>query len=78
MDAGCGFGELSIYLACKGFNVVGVDISFEACRSATQASKKVGVSKKCTFLAESLDDLSVADSCIDFIISPSGASFDEG
>jgi len=25
IDAGCGVGELSVYLACKGFNVIGVD-----------------------------------------------------
>ena len=68
LDAGCGLGKLSTYLACKGFTVVGVDISNVACQSATQLSKQIGVSKKCTFLAESLENLSVADSSIDFII----------
>jgi len=68
LDAGCGLGELSTYLACKGFNVVGVDISAAACQAAVQLSKQIGVSQKCTFLAESLEDLSVANSSIDFII----------
>ncbi len=68
LDAGCGLGELSVYLACEGFNVVGVDISIEACQSATALSKQVGVSKNCSFLTESLEDLSMADSSIDFVV----------
>jgi len=68
LDAGCGLGELSVYLACQGFIVVGVDISAEACQSASGLSQQIGVSENCTFIAESLEDLSVADSSIDFII----------
>jgi 2-polyprenyl-3-methyl-5-hydroxy-6-metoxy-1,4-benzoquinol methylase len=68
LDAGCGLGELSVYLACKGFNVKGVDISIEACQSATEFSKQIGVSKNISFLAESLEDLSIADSSIDFVV----------
>lgn len=68
LDAGCGLGELSTYLACKGFNVIGVDISAAACQAATHLSKQIGVSQKCTFLSESLEDLSVTNSSIDFII----------
>jgi len=68
LDAGCGLGELSVYLACKGFTVVGVDISTEACQAAKELSKKIGVSESCQFLAESLDGISTADESIDFII----------
>jgi SAM-dependent methyltransferase len=68
LDAGCGLGELSVYLACQGFTVVGVDISAAACKSAKDFSKRIGISENCTFLAESLDNLSLADSSIDFII----------
>lgn len=68
LDAGCGLGELSVYLACQGFTVVGIDISAEACDSATELSKKIGVSENCSFLAESLEDLSITDSSIDFVI----------
>lgn len=68
LDAGCGLGELSVYLACQGFKVVGVDISTEACESSRHLAEKIGVSEKCLFLAESLENLSLADSSIDFII----------
>lgn len=68
LDAACGAGELSIYLACKGFNIVGVDFSAESCHLAEYMSKKIGVSDKCIFLAESLENMSIADSSIDFII----------
>ena len=68
LDAGCGVGKLSVYLACKGFRVVGVDISEEGCRAAERLAREVGVSQACTFLAESLEKISVPDSSIDFII----------
>lgn len=68
LDAGCGLGELSTYLACQGFRVVGIDISSAACRAAAQLSTHIGVGERCTFLAESLENLSVADSSIDFIV----------
>jgi len=68
LDAGCGLGELSVYLACQGFNVIGVDISEEACLSARELSKRMGVPHKCQFLAESLEKLPIAGSSIDFVI----------
>jgi SAM-dependent methyltransferase len=68
LDAGCGLGELSVYLACQGFSVVGVDVSTEACEAAEKLSQRIGVSENCLFLAESLEDLSLADSSVDFII----------
>ena len=68
LDAGCGLGELSAYLACKGFDVVGVDISIEACKASEYLAEQLGIAEQCVFLAESLEDLSVPDSSIDFII----------
>lgn len=68
LDAGCGLGELSTYLACQGFKVVGVDISSAACQSALQLSNRIGVSQNCTFLAESLEKLTLADSSVNFVI----------
>lgn len=68
LDAGCGTGGLSVYLACKGYNVVGVDISQEGCAKARMLAASVGVADNCYFHAESLGDMSVPSSSIDFII----------
>lgn len=68
LDAGCGQGELSVYLACKGFQVIGVDISHEACYSAEKLARQLGVLDRCTFLPQSLEHVSIPDKSIDFII----------
>jgi len=68
LDAGCGLGELSVYLACKGFNVVGVDISSVACKTAPGFAERIDVAQRCSFLAESLDELSQSDASVDYII----------
>lgn len=68
LDAGCGPGELSVYLACKGYNVVGVDISREGCIKARMLAANVGVAGNCRFHAESLEAMSVPASSIDFIV----------
>lgn len=68
LDAGCGMGELSAYLACNNFNVVGVDISEEACGAAEKLSINLGVSDRCKFIPSSLERISIADNSVDFII----------
>lgn len=68
LDAGCGRGELSVYLACHGFRVIGVDVSEVACVVATQLAENLGVEHSCIFLAENLEQLSIADCSVDFII----------
>jgi ubiquinone/menaquinone biosynthesis C-methylase UbiE len=68
LDAGFGQGELSVYLACRGFNVVGVDISSEAKECGDYLAAKLGVQQRCSFLAESLEDTSIEDASIDFVI----------
>lgn len=39
LDAGCGLGELTVYLACKGYYVLGVDISSKACFASEELAK---------------------------------------
>ena len=68
LDAGSGQGELSVYLACLGFNVVGIDISSEARACGEYLADKVGVGHRCNFHAESLDHITVEDSSIHFVI----------
>lgn len=68
LDAGSGLGGLSVYLACHGYSVIGVEISETACRQAETLAFKFGVSDKCSFLSESLEKTSIADSSIDIII----------
>ena len=68
LDAGSGQGELSVYLACLGFNVIGVDISSEAKTCGEHLASCVGVKKNCSFHAESLESIRVEDSSIDYVI----------
>ena len=68
LDAGSGQGELSVYLACLGFNVIGVDISSEARACGEYLAAKVGVRCRCNFHAESLEHISIGDSSVHFVI----------
>lgn len=68
LDAGSGQGELSVYLACLGFSVIGVDISDEAKKCSEFLARNVGVSDRCRFFAESLESTSIPDKSIDYII----------
>ncbi len=68
LDAGSGRGELSVYLACLGFNVTGVDISSEAKACGENLASSVGVENNCKFLAESLENITIEDSSIDYVI----------
>uniref|UniRef100_A0A7S0EBE1 Methyltransferase domain-containing protein n=1 Tax=Hanusia phi TaxID=3032 RepID=A0A7S0EBE1_9CRYP len=49
LDAGCGFGDNAIFLAKKGYKVVGFDFSEEAVEIAKDRAKKSGVERDCEF-----------------------------
>lgn len=69
LDAGCGMGNLSVYLACCGFSVVGIDISETACKKATKLAEKIGVSERARFQATSMERMKEIDTnSIDYII----------
>lgn len=68
LDAGCGRGELSVYLGCKGFRVIGIDISETACACALELARHFEIESQCRFLAENLEHLPLEDNSIDFII----------
>ena len=48
IDLGCGIGNYTIYIATKGFNVTGIDISTSAISIAKKKAKEKGV--ECNFL----------------------------
>jgi cyclopropane fatty-acyl-phospholipid synthase-like methyltransferase len=54
IDLGCGAGNYSIYLAGKGFDVTGVDISPEAIRLAKKNARKKKAN--CSFVVADLTD----------------------
>ena len=68
LDAGSGRGELSVYLACLGFNVIGINISSEAKACGEYLASSVGVGTTCSFHAESLEKTSIEDSSVDYVI----------
>ncbi len=68
LDAGCGQGGLSVYLAALGFQVIGVDLSSVACEDARQLAAQTGVENRCRFIDSSLAELPLPDQSIDFII----------
>lgn len=48
IDLGCGVGNYAIYLATKGFDVTGIDISPTAIKTAKKKAREKGV--RCNFL----------------------------
>ncbi len=65
VDFGCGTGNYAIYLASKGFDVTGVDISLTAIKIAQENAKKKGI--RCDFIvADVLGDLKEVKETFDF------------
>jgi len=65
IDLGCGAGNYAVYLAGKGFDVTGVDISPSAIKTATKNAQKKGVS--CNFIvADVLGDMAEVGQTFDF------------
>jgi 2-polyprenyl-3-methyl-5-hydroxy-6-metoxy-1,4-benzoquinol methylase len=65
IDLGCGAGNHALYLASRGFNVTGVDISPTAIKRAKENVMKRGVT--CTFLVvDVLGDLKAVTETFDF------------
>jgi SAM-dependent methyltransferase len=65
LDLGCGIGNHAVYLATKGFDVTGVDISPTAIGVAQENSCKKGV--RCHFIvADVLGDMKEVKEAFDF------------
>lgn len=67
LDLGCGIGAKSIYLAKRGFEVTGIDISKTAIKYAKENARKAKV--KIKFIAADATDLSfLGDKKFDFVL----------
>jgi len=66
IDMGCGEGFYSIYLASKGFDVLGIDLSERAIQYAKENAARRGV--KVRFVAMDIDDLGKLTEKFDFIL----------
>ncbi len=65
VEFGCGFGNYTLYLSSKGFEVTGIDISPTAIRIAGENARKKGI--KCAFIvADILGDLKEVEGTFDF------------
>ena len=56
LDAGCGNGKSAVWLAERGFSVVGVDLSPTAIAQARRRAHRHGVETRTTFLDRALPD----------------------
>ncbi len=67
LEFGCGAGNISIYLAQQGYEVVGVDIAPTAIAWAAENAAKAGVNA--TFLMENVLELAqIADTSFDVVL----------
>jgi len=66
IDIGCGEGVHSVYLAKKGFDVTGIDLSENAIKHAKQNAKDAGVDVK--FIVMDILDLDKLDKKFDFVL----------
>src|SRR2546425_11196692 len=65
LDVGCGLGTHSIYLAKKGFDVTGIDISPAAIENAKTKAEKQGIQVR--FMTGNAYDLKFNDESFDFV-----------
>ena len=56
LEIGCGRGELSVWLALRGMEVLGVDVSPVAIEFAEELALRSGVADRCKFEVWDLDD----------------------
>jgi len=66
IDIGCGEGFYSIYLAKKGFDVLGIDISEKAIKYAKENAKKENINIR--FIAMDIFDLPKLNEKFDFVL----------
>ncbi|TXT57095.1 MAG: hypothetical protein BAJALOKI1v1_1880003 [Promethearchaeota archaeon] len=68
LDLCSGAGTNSIFLAKKGFDVIGIDISEEAVKIAKERAKEDNVAEKCQFLSANVLEKEFPPTTFNFII----------
>lgn len=68
LDAGCGKGELTLFLASLGFEVVAVDLSDVAISSLNERAAEMGLGQLVTGLACSLEEIPLNTGSVDAVI----------
>jgi 2-polyprenyl-3-methyl-5-hydroxy-6-metoxy-1,4-benzoquinol methylase len=68
LDAGSGLGHLSVYLACKGYDVHGVEIAAPGVEASRRLAGRLGIGDRAKFHACSLEQTNLLDQSVDVII----------
>ncbi|HOU41878.1 MAG TPA: class I SAM-dependent methyltransferase [Promineifilum sp.] len=68
LDVGCGFGRAAIYLAQRGWTVVGVDFIPQAIDEARRRAADAGVAERTRFVVASATDLTFLAPPFDLVI----------
>jgi 2-polyprenyl-3-methyl-5-hydroxy-6-metoxy-1,4-benzoquinol methylase len=68
LEIACGRGEMSVWLAKRGMNVLGVDVSTVALDLARQLASRIGVADRCQFEVWDLDEGLLPGLPVDLVI----------
>lgn len=71
VDVGCGNGDMSVFFALRGANVVGIDIEANVLEEAKALALKQNIKDKCIFLNASAESIPIESESIDIIFSKS-------
>ncbi len=69
LDIGCGTGEQSLFLAKKGYRVLGIDISKEMIKKASDRTKEAGIENNLSLVLASAEALPFRNKSFDGLIS---------
>lgn len=69
LDIGCGTGDQSLFLAKKGYFVLGLDISKEMIKKAGDRMKEAGLKDRVSFILASAEALPLRDKSVDGLVS---------
>ena len=70
LDIACGQGEVSVWLARRGLDVIGFDISPVAIGNARELAGRHSVADRCRFGVVDLDDGLPSGPAVDVVVSP--------